>query len=122
MCAGHSYSSAATDCPEPSLATGLATGICQYSRTKKDYLSIIVEPGEGVCHKSENCSKNLVTIFFKNLFGKLVHIFREVSAYLRGVSAYFREVSAYFRSETSFQNFETSFENFGAIMATGGLQ
>ena len=55
-----------------------------------------------MCRKSENCSKGLVAIFFKNLFGKLVHIFREVSAYFRSeVSAYFREVSAYFRSETS---------------------
>ena len=88
-----------------------------------------LSPRGGCAIKSESCSKISVTIFFRSLFGKLVHIFRElvhifgaVSAYFRAVSAYlFREVRAYFRSETRFQNFETSFEKFGAIMATGGL-
>ena len=60
----------------------------------------------GVCHKSKNRIKKLVTILFENMF--------------REVSDNFREVSDHFR-ETRFQNIETSLEKFGAIMATGGL-
>ena len=65
--------------------------------------------------------KNLVTIFCKHLFGKLVHLFGQ-SVHIFGELAHiFGEldtVSADFARKLVSKFFETSFEQFGAIMAT----
>ena len=92
-------------------------------RGKKSLVSGVVFLGffyyyhckKGVCRKFRKLFKNLVTIFFKNLFGKLVHIFGELVHI-------FGELVHIFALKLVSKFFETSFEKFGAIMAAGGLQ
>ena len=65
--------------------------------------------------------KNLVTTFFKHLFGKLVHISGQL-VHIFGELADIREVSAYFRSELVSRTSKQVSKNLGPLWQPGGLQ
>ena len=79
-------------------------------------------PVRGVCRKSEKLFKNLVTIFFENLFGKLVNIFGKLAHIFGELAHIFGELVHIFARKLVPRISKQVSKNFEAIMATGGLQ